>query len=274
MKFIWLLSLATVSACNAQSLFPAVGPLYTTINAYSPTFADAFSVTANQALLPSLDTISIGVYGEQRFMLNELRVCTAAIAWPLQRAGVGLMVRYAGMPQCNTSTVGAGYGRQIGENISIGIQFNYVMLRIAGYGSVGVVDAEMGLLYRIARNLYGGLHVYNPVPGNGESSNDVTTVVFRAGLGYDASDKIFTSFEIEKQRGSPPGVNVGIQYIAGRRITGRLAIATATSCFSVGLGLQWKSLRTDIISSFHPQLGITPALMLLFCRKESKPDSL
>ena len=39
---------------------------------------------------------------------------------------------------------------------------------------------------------------------------------------------------------------------------------TATSSAWLGIGLNLKSFRVDVTNSYHPQLGITPGLLLLF----------
>jgi hypothetical protein len=270
MKCTWLALLTCIKVGCAQSSFPAIAPAYTAINAYSPRFADAFSVIANQALLPALQMPVAGVYGEQRFMLKELRICAAAIAWPLDKAGVGIAMHYSGVQAFNSSAIGVSYGRQLHEKLSIGIQFNYITVQAAGYGSSSIGDVEIGMIYRVADKLYAGLHAYNPVAGKlGITFPEHAIAVFKLGLGYEPGDKIFTSFEIEKQQGSPAGINAGMQYIFGKQLIARMSIETTNRCYTVGFGWQWKNFRTDIISSFHPQLGITPALMLLFCFKET-----
>jgi hypothetical protein len=44
----------------------------------------------------------------------------------------------------------------------------------------------------------------------------------------------------------------------------RAGIETATSSAYFGIGLSLKSFRLDVTTGYHPQLGITPGLLLLF----------
>jgi hypothetical protein len=41
-------------------------------------------------------------------------------------------------------------------------------------------------------------------------------------------------------------------------------MSSATSSVWFGLGLSFKSFRLDVTTSYHPQLGLTPGLLLLF----------
>jgi hypothetical protein len=83
-------------------------------------------------------------------------------------------------------------------------------------------------------------------------------------LGYDASEKFFISAEIEKEEDQPVNVNAGMQYKFLPQLLARVGMSTATSSAWFGLGLTIKTLRIDVTTNYHPQLGITPGLMLLF----------
>ncbi|MFZ1311469.1 MAG: hypothetical protein WAR38_01325, partial [Chitinophagaceae bacterium] len=44
----------------------------------------------------------------------------------------------------------------------------------------------------------------------------------------------------------------------------RAGLSSATSSAWAGLGLLIKSFRLDVTTSWHPQLGVTPGLLVLF----------
>ena len=261
-------------ACYAQSSFLPVSFPYTGINAYSTKFADAFSVNTNQALLPFITTPVAGVYAERRFLLKELTACTAAMAWPLKHSGAGVAINYFGSGQFNTSVISVGYGRVLDENIAAGIQFNYTMVRAVGYGSSSMVNGGLGFLWRAADKVYVGMHVNNSA-GNrfGESAQEKMAAVFTMGVGYEASDKVFTSVEIIKEAGQPPGINAGMQYVFAKQLVVRVALATGNNNYYIGMGWQWKTFRADVVTAYHTQLGYTPGLLLLF-RFKDEPDNL
>ena len=247
---------------------PSRSPLsarYTAVGAYSSNLTDAFSGSINQASLAQVKYATAGVYAERRFMLKELSNFSAAIALPSRFGGFGIAARYFGGQNFSTSQLGLGYGRKLHDKIDIGVQFNYNMIRLAGYGSGAVVNFEAGTLIHLTGKLHMGLHVYNPVGGRFDKmGNEKLASVYTAGLGYEISQLFFISTEISKEEDQPVNINAGMQYFFADHFFARLGIASSTGNYFFGLGMQWKSIRLDAVSSWQGQLGFTPGLMLLF----------
>ncbi len=247
---------------------PSRSPLsarYTSMGAYSKNVRDAFSGSINQASLAQVKYAAAGVYAERRFMLQELSNFSAAIALPSKLGGFGIAARYFGAQNFNTSQLGLGYGRKLHDKIDIGVQFNYNMIRLAGYGSAGVVNFEAGTLIHLTDKLHMGLHVYNPAGGKFDKmGTEKLASVYTAGFGYEVSPLLFISTDISKQEDQPVNINAGMQYVFADHFFTRLGIASSTGNYFLGLGVQWKSFRLDAVSNWQGQLGFTPALMLLF----------
>ena len=85
----------------------------------------------------------------------------------------------------------------------------------------------------------------------------------KTGIGYDASEKFLVSAEIEKEEDQPVNVNAGFQYKFIPQLLVRAGMSSATSSAWVGLGLTVKTFRLDITTSYHPQLGVTPGVLIL-----------
>src|SRR5260221_1002654 len=97
MKTISSLVIVTLSIhffSIGQMIHRPVAANYTSIGAYSTTHSDLFSFTANQASLARFKNISAGVYGERRFMLNELGLYKVAFALPTRSVNFGLNTGY------------------------------------------------------------------------------------------------------------------------------------------------------------------------------------
>ena len=247
---------------------PTRSPLsarYTAIGTYSKNYTDAFSGSINQAALAQVKEAGAGVYGERRFMLKALSNFAAAIALPSRLGGLGIAARYFGGEQFNSAQIGLGYGRKLHEKIDIGLQFNYNTIKLAGYGSAAAINFEAGTLIHLTDKLHMGLHVYNPVGGKfGKLNNEQLASVYTAGIGYEASPVLFISTDISKEENQPININAGMQYVFASRFFARLGIASSTGNYFFGLGLLWKTVRLDAVSSWQAQLGFTPAIMLLF----------
>ncbi len=220
---------------------------------------------ANQASLAQLKNSSIGVYGERRFLLSELNNYTAAVGVPTHSGNFGLKINYAGFADYYESQLGLAYGRKLGNKIDVGLQFNYNSIRVSSYGNSSAISFELGSVLHITEKLHAGLHLNNPVGGKfGKDNQEKLSSVYGFGIGYDASEKFLVSAEIEKEEDQPVNVNAGFQYKFIPQLLVRVGMSSATSSAWLGLGLTVKSFRLDVTTSYHPQLGITPGILMLF----------
>src|SRR5205814_9284199 len=157
------------------------------------------------------------------------------------------------------------YARILGNKVDVGVQFNYYSVQIPAYGNASVINFETGAILHLTEKLNAGVHVYNPVGGKfGKDEQEKLSSVYSGGIGYEASDKFFISAEIEKEEDQPVNVNAGMQYKFLPQLLARGGISTSTSSMYLGIGVGWKSIRLDITTSYHQQLGITPGLMVIF----------
>jgi len=256
---------------SAQSLRQPVSAVYLGLGAYSTQQNDVFSFTNNQAALAQVKNAGVGVYGERRFLLTETSVYSAALAIPTGMGNFGVSVKYLGFKNFNENQFGLAYGRSLGKKVDIGVQFNYYGYRVPTYNSANTVNVEIGALVHLTDQLNVGVHVYNPIGGKFSKTDEKLTSAYKVGLGYDASDKFFISTELVKEEDYPINLNAGFQYQFAGQFFARAGIASATSVSYAGVGLAWNNFRLDISGSYHPQLGVSPGLLLLmnFGKKES-----
>lgn len=263
--FVFLfMPILIVASVNGQSLWRAVSTGYTSLGAYSQTHGDVFSFVNNPAALMQFKSYSIGVFGEKRFMLKELGVYQAALVMPTKKMGNwGVNVSYVGYAAFNENKLSLAYARSLGNIVNIGLQFNYHGYRIPGYLSDNAITAELGCIIKLSDVLTSGVHVFNPIGAGYNKTGDKITSEYSIGLGYDASDRFFISGEIVQTEGLPVNVIAGCQYNFHKQFFARLGISTVTSQPFCGFGVAWKKLRLDVTGSYHPQLGISPGLMLV-----------
>ena len=268
---LFLFSLFIILKSSSQTLRRPIAASYVGLGAYSQHNHDVFSFTANQASLAQLKSGAAGVYGEKRFLLNELSNYLAVAGFPTTSGNFGLKASYFGSTDYNESQLGLAYARQLGSKIDIGAQFNYNGLNIAGYGNASAISFEIGTILHVSEKLNAGIHINNPVGGKfGKDQQEKLPSVYTIGFGYDASEKFFLSAGIEKEEDQPVNVNAGMQYRFIPQLLARLGVSTATSTGWMGVGLSWKQFRMDVTAAYHPQLGISPGLLLLFNFKKNE----
>lgn len=263
--FLSLLLIICGKFCFAQTFRTPVTSAYTSMGAYGVQRTDAFSFMANQAALANSNRFMAGLFGERRFLLNELAIYQAAIVMPTKAGSFGFNGNYFGYADCQEMQAGLAYGRKITDKVSAGVQFNYLSLNTNGYGNTGVVNVEAGVLFQVTPQLIFGLHSYNPNSVSiGKDDEERLPSIYTVSLGYETSDKFFAGLEIKKQEDLPVSVNVGLQYQFDQQFFARVGMTSGNSVFYVGAGVQLRDFRLDATASVHPHLGVTPGLMLLF----------
>jgi hypothetical protein len=269
--FLILLFLPIHLIINGQTVHRPVAAVYTGLGAYSNNHIDVFSFSNNQASLAQMKYASAGVYGERRFMLNELSLYQLAIAVPTNSGNFGFKAGYFGFSDYNESQMGLAYARKLGNKVDVGVQFNYNGIQVSGYGNSSAINFEIGTVFHLTDRLNAGVHAYNPVGGKyGKDSEEKLASIYTVGLGYEASDKFFVSAEIEKEENQTVNVNAGMQYKFLPQFMIRAGIVTNTSVLYGGASLFLKTFRLDVAASYHPQLGVTPGLLLIYDFKKKE----
>jgi hypothetical protein len=242
-----------------------VSSLYTKNGAYTKNHSDAFSFKANQAALAEINSLSGGIYGEKRFMLNELSFYQMSFALPTNSGNFGIAGAYSGNKENSETEVGFAYGRKLGNKISVGAQFNYYAIDVTGYGSASSINFEVAMLLHVNEQVHVGVHVYNPTGSVLDKGEEETLPsIYNIGIGYEASSRFFVSAEIAKMEEYPVSVNGGMQYSFDDKMFARIGFASGSSVYYFGFGVALQSFRIDATASVHPQLGVTPGILLLF----------
>lgn len=268
-----LIAIILVSYAKAQVIKEPLSVRYAGLGAYSKNFADIFSATSNGASLAQLKTGGFAVYGERRFLLEELNGYSAIAAMRTSSGVFGLEGDFFGSSAFNENELSFIYARKITKSIDIGAKFNYYSVSIPGYGNASAVNFEAGAIFHFTDKIHSGFHVYNPVGSRlGKTSREKLPSVYKTGIGYEASEMVFISAEIVKQEGRQISVNAGFQYNLQENIFIRTGISTLTANSYVSVGLRLSFARIDVNAAYHPQLGFTPGLLLLFNLKKTDKD--
>ncbi len=257
---------------DAQSLRKPIAAAYTGFGAYSVNHVDVFSITSNQAALAQIKNPTLGVYGEKRYLLAA-NMYSTIFAVPTKQGNFAFQADYFGYENYNESQLGMAYARGVGTKLDIGVKFNYYSFRIPGYQNSSAVNFEIGAIAHLTDKLNAGIHFYNPVGGNlAKTDHEKLSSVYTFGIGYEASESFLISAEIVKQEDLPVNVDVGMQYNFDKQFFARFGIASQSESPYFGAGVAWDNLRIDVSASYHPQLGVSPGLMLIVNFKPSHAD--
>ena len=251
---------------------------YLSLGTYSQKFNDVFGAKANAAALSTLRQNGVGIYGERRFMIEQLNMFSLASAFRTHSGNFGLTGSYFGFSQSNQTELSLSYGRKITKTVDIGAAFHYHAISQSGiYGNSSAITGSVGMLLHLSDKITAGINVYNPFRAQWSKVSDGERLPSRYnfGLGYDASDKFYLTAELEKEEGHEVNVNLALHYQFIPQFFIRGGIASLTSSYYAGLGMQLSRFRFDIATSFHPQLGVSPGAVLLcnFGKKQNEEQA-
>lgn len=264
----YLLVQLTTLFLSAQQVQQPLNPLQTGIGTYTPHQFNAFSFCTNQAALANASALMAGIYGERRFMLQDLGWYQVATVLPTPSGNFGIKGTYFGNMASSTKELGLAYGRKLGSKIAIGAQFNYYTQQIAQYGSLNNISIEGGILLKVSNQLQTGFHIYNPVNVSLGKTNEKLSTVYTVGFGYEASEQFALTAEVQKVEDEKINIRANISYQFDKKLVARAGLNSNNAVYSLGLGVQLSAIRLEPTVSLHPHLGLTPGLSLLFHKKE------
>ncbi len=261
-------SLKTPAADNLLSGARAAGMANASVAIY-----DFWAISHNQAGIARIDTITAGLFTENRFLLSDLSLAAAGVILPTTSGNFGVSLQFFGSSLYSEGKAGLVYARRFGEKLSAGVQLNYMFTNIGdGYGSTGTVAAELGIICEILPRLYLGAHIFNPTKASLKASGYLDTkeyipTIIRTGAAYHFSDKVLFSLEVEKDIRHQPMAKFGIEYMITREMFIRTGISNNPVLNAFGFGMQKGKLQFDISATYHHLLGYSPQAGVIYAFK-------
>ncbi len=239
----------------------------------SVSLSDVWSVQQNQAGLGFIHDISAGVYYENRFLLKELSLKAAVIALPVKGGTFGIGITDFGYSSYSENKYCFSFAKAFSKKFSMAIAMDYLTTKIAeGYGSKGVLAAEIGLQAKPIKGLTIGAHLFNPTRTQlADYNNERIPTILRLGADYSFSDKVIVAVETQKDMAQTAFFKAGVEYKAVKEFYLRAGLSTNPNMSSFGFGLNLKNLKIDFSGTYHQVLGFSPQFGLTYIFK--KPES-
>jgi hypothetical protein len=207
----------------------------------------------------------VGAYGERRFLLPDLNLVQMSGALPTRSGHFGLHAGYFGDGGHHQSQLALAYGRRVGKGLDLGLGFHYHQLTQGPlYGNARAFTGSLGMRIHLPAQIQLGLTAYNPF--RAAWNQDKLAPLpgrYAFGLGMDLSEKMFVGIETIKEENLPVDVQAGLHYSVLPQFFLRAGMATQTGTWFMAFGFRLPGLRFDITSSYHPQLGWSPGILLL-----------
>ncbi|MCB9288575.1 MAG: hypothetical protein H6560_14805 [Lewinellaceae bacterium] len=250
--------------CAQNGAPPTAGARSAAMGYTGATYTDINSIFSNQAGLAHLETPAITGYGEQRFLISEIRAAALGAALPTSSGTFGLSLHYFGFEKYNEQRVGLAYGRRLLDKLSLGAQFLVLNTRIPEYGNKAALTFELGAMAELLPQLNLGVHLFSPARVRLTDEENLPSIL-NLGISYLPSRKLALFAELEKDIDFSARAKFGLEYQIIEAFFLRLGTATQPTLLSFGLGYSLPNgLAIDIASSYHQVLGFTPTASITF----------
>jgi hypothetical protein len=153
-----------------------------------------------------------------------------------------------------------GSAYQLTEEASLGISIQYYLLKIANYGNQGCWGVNMGFQYQVLNELSIGSLVTNinkPIMG---STNEKLPQTLSLGFYYTPVSVLKIGFELYRDVRFSQDYRAGIAYTVTKNLVLCMGLNDQTRSFSLGLGIEIKSIEIDYAVLFHQILGVSYAI--------------
>lgn len=242
--------------------FITIGAQEGGIGVNSVAISNAYSANNNQAATAFLEAPAFGLYYLNNYTTLGINTFAASGAYPVKNGAVGLTMNYSGYNAYNETKVGISYAQQLAKFLSISAQLDLLSLRVQGLGSKTIPTFEIGIFAKPSEELTLGAHIYNPLKLKlDEESGELLSSLFRLGASYRIRKKALISVEFSKNIRENYSFRAGIEYFVIDKLCLRVGFSTEPILGSFGIGIVLKeSLRIDIASTYHQQLGFSPQI--------------
>ncbi len=232
----------------------------------SVTLVDAWAYHHNPGALGELTEMQVGVSYENRFLLKELQSQGLAFAMPLKVGVISVGGQFFGNKNYRSQRVGVGYSMKLSKRFFAGVQLNYQGLQLGeNYGNKNTLTGEAGIIAYITDNWKMGVSVSNISRTKLASyANERYQTTFRLGTSYNLSKKVLFIAEMEKSIDYKLQGKFAIEYTPIKDLFIRGGVGVNPTVVGLGFGYNFKFVQLDIGSNYHPTLGWSPHISLMY----------
>lgn len=249
----------------AQGITGPTGAQAWMMGGASATATDVWSAANNPAAMCWLEKSQLGLYTEQRFMEKNLNLAHISGVWRNKWLHAGGQIHYFGYEAFNQQRLGLSLGKKLAENLSLGVQLNYLATNIREYGNAGAWVLGIGVLFKPIPQLTTAINLYNINQARySRTITESVPAIARLGLSYEFSKKVTTTIETEQMLNQKTVFRGGLRYQLHESIALAIGAANNPVYYTFGVGLKMKQLKLDMASGIHEVLGFTPHLSLVF----------
>lgn len=225
----------------------------------------AFDVFINPATIVGIKAFMIGVCSEQRFGQKDIISADVAAVLSTKNDAWALPIHIDRAGAFTNNTPALVYARKVSTSIVLGAQLGYNMQSVEKYGFQQQIDAKLGLVATLTDQLQTGVTIYNPQLWFKKETQIISKPISVAWqVAYEPNESFLLQATIQKQQNQVVQVTAGAYYRCHKYIEISAGINSIGNQFWGGSFFILKGFRLGIATHIHPQLGITPGLMIMY----------
>ena len=277
MKRLILTIIATLFLLTRLSAYGIVNPIggrAAAMGGSSVASQGLWALQNNPAGMANLEKLSIGLYYQNLWMVEQTAYKCAAVAIPLNFGTIGVGFNQFGGSSYNENKIGIAYARDFGRYLQIGLQLDYILFHYAeDYGNKSALTFELGLQSKVTDELTLGAYIFNPahLKITQTINNEPLPIAFRLGCSYRFTKDFIGQLEVEKNT-DIKGVILhgGLEFEAFRDFFIRAGAQIGTDRFqqqgllTFGLGYSVKFVEFNVSAQMHQMLGASLNIGLIF----------
>lgn len=225
---------------------------------------NVYAVKNNPGLFAFQNNTEIGIQYLNRFFTNELSSQTICLGGKTKIGNIGAFVQQSGFSLFRQIQIGGTYGLQLTNKFGLGINLNYHSTQFGDiYGQKSNLSAGIGLFYKFSDKISFGANIIN-LTRSSFNENEFLPTVFTFGAKYDLSEASTWYIELEKEASTPLNIKSSIELLKTEVFNLRFGINSYPFQSAFGIGLKFKSLKIDIASIWHAQIGLSPSFGITY----------
>lgn len=221
------------------------------------------AVFANPAVIGLAEESSVSAFAHQAFFVQGLYGFYAGGILNRPSGSFGVDAYQYGWGDYNENSLGVQYGRQLAENLSVGLKLKAFHFNIRDYGSRTVIGADLAATHQITRAFSAGVVISNPVPVEVAEGQDMPSAI-HVGFKYKFAEKLYSALEFSKVQQQNMEAKAGIHYSPSDKLILMIGYQSLENQISFGSALQFGLFNLNLSATLHPLLGTSVACGMNF----------
>ena len=219
------------------------------------THTNEFSFVNNTAAAVEQKKTSLALYTNTNFLVEELFTHQIVFNLPINKAFLGISMRYQGFAAYNKTNTSIGIAKRLHERLGLGLRIAYQHINTFENFNNKKLFTHLSAYTKINEKLDVGLS-YSI---GSEFKHHLTGL----GIKYHYIDWMACT-DVIWDLNQKPYINIGVEYKFISSLFVRAGIAQNISYPTVGLGIKTKTLSINTAIHYHHTLGFSPSLDLVF----------